>query len=142
MAPKSIQHQQGFLIPLAIFIVVAMGVLALTISRFSSATFSSAVQEVLSVQTLYAADSAAQYGVHSVTFDVANRAVADTRCTALNGTALNFSGASLNSCSAQLTCERVTNVGGGVRVYRIESTAECGAGNLTSLRRVEVGAQL
>ncbi len=127
--------------PLALFIVVGLGALAYAISRFSAANFSSAVTETLSVQTLYAAESAAQVAAHQILFDVANKAAADAKCTSVNGTTLNFNAASLNSCVAELSCQTVNNPGGS-RIYRIQSSAQCGGGRLLTRRRIEVGAIL
>jgi MSHA biogenesis protein MshP len=47
---KTLHKQRGFLLPLALFILVVMGVLALTISRTSIQTQTSGIQEMMNVQ--------------------------------------------------------------------------------------------
>lgn len=132
---NSIQKQRGFLIPIALFIVVGLAALALVVMRFTSATFNAAVQEVISVQALYVAETGGQIGMHSITYNVTDPAVADSQCTAVDGQRINFNVATTKGCSAELSCERITS-SGTTRVYTIESTAYCGGGDLSVTRRV------
>ena len=122
--------------PLALFILVGLGALAIAISRLSAGQFSSAVQETLSVQAFYAAESASQVAMNRVLFDVSNRANANLNCAMINASSVNFSAVGLRGCSVQLACAVATNTGDTAGIYRIESTATCGSGTLLAERRV------
>jgi MSHA biogenesis protein MshP len=154
------KNQQGFLLPLAIFIVVVMGMFALVISRNTIQTSTSAVQEAISTQTFYAAESGAQRGMQVLFFpDASFRQQVDTRCVGLN-TTYTFTVPGLNNCSTVVTCACVfqdetncspitasnyTSTAASNRLtsfYRIASTATCGSGNLRSVRTIEVGSFL
>ena len=78
------KKQQGFLLPLAVFIVVVMGLFALVLSRNTIQTNTSSVQEAVSVQAFYAAESGAQRGMQHLFYLAAPttlvRQQVDQRC--------------------------------------------------------------
>lgn len=133
------RRQQGFLMPLALFILVGMAALALAMSRISSNTFVGVTQESISVQAFYAADSGAAYAMHRLLFNAASSVDVDGRCNALNGGTLNLNAPGLQNCSAALTCAKAGSLNGD-EVYTLRSAARCGSGTLTAERVVEVGA--
>ncbi len=162
------QKQQGFLLPLAIFIVVVMGLFALVLSRNTIQAGTSAVQEVISTQAFYAAETGAQLGMQNLFFpDPSQRQQVDLRCANLVsapivrayalGTANDIPG--LNGCTVTATCAclyqnnnacapaTAANYAGTGSTplssfYRITSNATCGTGNLRATRTVEVGSFL
>lgn len=168
MFPKVIQlnkfprQQQGFLLPLAIFIVVVMGVFALVLSRNTIQAGTSSVQEAISTQTFYAAESGAQRGMQVLFLDktqALTRQAVDGRCVALSAT-YTYTVPGLNNCSAVVACScryqnaaacapaaasnysataAVTNL---TSFYTITSTATCGSGTLRSVRTIEAGSFL
>jgi MSHA biogenesis protein MshP len=85
MYPNSLQQkQQGFLLPLALFIVVVMGLFALVLSRNTIQTGTSTVQEMVSTQAFYVAESGAQLGMQNLFFpDPSVRQQVDQRCVNL-----------------------------------------------------------
>src|SRR4051794_37852990 len=96
--------QRGFLLPLALFILVVMGVLALTISRTSTQTQISGVQELTNAQSFYAAESGAQRGMQALFLNNTTRRATDTSCAAM---AINHNFANVNGlkiCTAQVNC--------------------------------------
>ncbi len=127
--------------PLALFILVGLGALAIAISRLSAGQFSAAVHESLSVQAFYAAESAAQVAMHQILFNTADKAGADGKCAAANGDILTFSAAGLNACSAQIACSIASSAGDTAGIYRVEATASCGQGQLAAERRVITGVR-
>lgn len=150
--------------PLAIFIIVVMGLFALVISRNSIQTTTSATQEAISTQTFYAAESGAQRGMQTLFFpDASSRQQADARCVGLNTTYV-FTVPGLNNCSAVVACEckfqddtscapitasNYTSTSSSPAVlnrltsfYKITSTATCGTGNLRAVRTIDAGAFL
>lgn len=154
------KNQQGFLLPLAIFIIVVMGVFALVISRNTIQTSTSAVQEAISTQTFYAAESGAQRGMQVLFFpDASLRQQVDTRCVGFN-TTYTYTVPGLNNCSALVTCSCVfqdetscspitasnyTSTAATNRLtsfYKISSTATCGMSTLRSVRTIEAGSFL
>ncbi len=134
-------RQAGFLMPLALFIVLGLGALALAISRLGSGSYSAAVQETLAVQAFYAAESGAQYGLHRLLFDAANKSAVDTRCAAVNGSSVNLTAAGLSDCNVALSCAVVVNTGETPGIYRLQSTATCGGGTLLTQRSVVTAAR-
>ena len=139
MCPN-INKQDGFLIPMAMFIVVGMVALAVAIARMGSASFSAAVLEGISAQALYAAESGAYYAMNQLVFDVNTRSVSDANCTSLNGSSLSFNVSGLNNCTTQISCSVATDSGNTSSYYSIQSAAQCGGGDLRSERTVEVNA--
>lgn len=135
------KSQAGFLMPLALFIVVGLGALAIAISRMGAGSFSSAVQETLSVQAFYAAESGAQYGMNQLLFDAADKTAVDARCASVNGATLNFAVAGLRDCNVAITCAAQSNAGESAGIYRLTSLATCGGGDLLAQRRVVTAAR-
>jgi MSHA biogenesis protein MshP len=99
------------------------------------------VQETLAVQAFYAAESGAQYGMHRLLFDAANKSAVDTRCAAVNGVSLNLTAAGLRDCSVAIACSVQSNSGETVGIYRLSSSATCGSGDLLAQRRVVTAAR-
>jgi MSHA biogenesis protein MshP len=100
----TINAQRGFLLPLALFIIVVMGVLVLTISRTSIQSQTAVVQELMSLQSFYAAESGAQRGMKAIFFDVAGRQAADNACSVMNLNPDYSSVDGLNACTVTVTC--------------------------------------
>ena len=154
------QQQRGFLIPLSLFIVVAMGILALVVSRTATQTNQSFTQELLGVQSFYAAESGAQRGMQVLFFpDASTRAAVDGRCQALVNQ--NYSFAAINGlqlCSARVSCscnyrdgtacasgnsanyQPTSPTGVIASYYTITSIGSCGSGPLSAERTISVGS--
>lgn len=155
----SYKMQRGFLIPLALFIVVVIGFLALVITRTSTQTNAASVQELLSVQTFYAAESGAQKAMQLLFFpDARVRQTVDNRCATMSQT-YNFGGiVGLQHCSAQVSClcrysngaacapATATNYAATTTVpnsfYTITSIASCGQAAFRAERTIQAGAFL
>ncbi len=141
------RHQRGFLIPLAAFIIVVMGLMALTISRTTTQTGIATTQEQASLQAFYAGESGAQYIMNQLFYRTANpvtRASAESACTAVNGTSKSFSTVGLRLCSAELSCTASVNTAGpDIRTYfSIQSRGVCAFGDITAERTIAVSAVL
>lgn len=157
--PINHQYQRGFLLPLALFILVVMGVLALTISRTSIQTQTSSFQEFTNIQAFYAAESGAQRGMQGLFLATATRQATDLACAnmAINH---NFAGVSgLQMCTVTVVCTCLyqngstcangvvanylpTSPAGVTRsFYTVRSEGNCGPnGHYRAVRVVEVGA--
>jgi MSHA biogenesis protein MshP len=134
------RKQQGFLIPLALFILVVMGVLALTISRTSIQTHTSAIQEFTNIQAFYAAESGAQRGMQQLFFNAnSKRLDVDGRCSGWNQT-FNFTSDGLRACRAQVNCAFVPDAANIRSFYTITSVGSCGADQYRAERTIQVGS--
>lgn len=143
---KSIQQlkwQQGFLLPLALFILVVMGVLALTIARTSIQTQTASVAEVLNLQSFYAAESGAQRAMQHLFFDsaaVITRANVNTRCSDWSQNYAFTSMPGLQACSAQVNCIFTVDTDDLRSFYTITSVGSCGTGQYRAERTIQAGA--
>ena len=152
------RHQQGFLLPLALFILVVMGGFALAISRTSSQTQTASIQEFMNVQAFYAAESGAQRGMQTLFLNNTVRQTIDNLCNNMAANH-NFAGANgLKVCTAQVTCScRYRNDTACMPTvaanysstatdavlksfYTITSVGTCGPQQYKSVRTVQVGA--
>lgn len=143
MYPKGRRSQTGFLMPLAIFIVVTMAGLALAMARTTSQSNSSVVQTMIGIQTFYAADAGAQWGMNQLFYSTTatlTRASVDANCVALTGQLRSFNTVGLRNCEAVLACSVNADPGNTTSYYLISSDATCGDGAFASQRRVEVSA--
>lgn len=139
------QSQGGWLMPVAAFIVVVMGLLAAGMGMVSSQTSIANTQEQISVQSFYAAEAGAQYGMSRVFYDAANpisRTSASTACSAINGSSLTFSVAGMQNCQTSLSCSVAVDSGNTTSFFSISSTANCGVAPVTAQRTVDVSAYL
>ncbi len=153
------QSQHGFLLPLALFILIVMGALAITISRASEQTNSSSIQEFSNVQAFYAAESGAQRGMQALFFANVTRQATDTSCTAM-AINQNFTVDGLRACRAQVICScryRDSTVcsaataanytatapqGVTKSFYTLTSVGSCGQQQFRAVRTIQVGAFL
>jgi MSHA biogenesis protein MshP len=135
--------QRGFLLPLTLFILVVMGALALTLSRTSIQGQSFAVQEVLSVQSFYAAESGVQRGMARLFFNATiTRTAVDGRC---NSWSQNFTFAGINglkSCNTQVSCSLTTDAANTTSFYTITSVGTCGQDQFRAQRSIQAAAYL
>lgn len=154
---KTPHKQQGFLLPLALFIIVVLGGTAVIVSQKVSQSTASYILDAISTQTFYAAESGAQAGLHTLFFTDTDRQLADGRCAAMNiNQLLNSDG--LKNCTVVVSCAchyengstcdaaNAANYLGisGVTnsFYVIDSQAQCGVEPTISEHRIEVGASL
>lgn len=138
IAPRQgCRRQKGFLIPLALFILVGLLALSMAMSRLTSQSGTSATLEMLSTQAFFAAESGGQYAMHQLFFDAADQATVNNNCDAL-ASPPNFTAPGLQLCSVQVTCSRTTSAGTGF--YTITSAANCGTGDLSAQRSIQISA--
>lgn len=146
MFPSKVKNQQGYLMPVAIFIILILGGLAITLSRFSGQSDTAVIQEAISVAAFNAAESGGQYAMNRLFYSTTvspTRTLVDANCTSINGASLNFSAAGLGDCSAYLTCAVSANLPANtISYYTVTSTGQCGSGNITANRVIELASQL
>jgi MSHA biogenesis protein MshP len=154
---KSCRQQQGFLLPLALFIIVVLGSMSLVVSKKVAQSSSSYVLNGISVQTFYAAESGAQAGLHELFFLDTDRQLVDGRCEAMAiSRTLNVDG--LKNCTVTVACACHYENGdvcdqtdsthylgiSGIShsFYTIDSAAQCGVAPMLAKHKIEVGASL
>ncbi|MCH7741204.1 MAG: MSHA biogenesis protein MshP [Proteobacteria bacterium] len=144
-SPKGKFHQHGFLIPLAIFILVVMGFFAITIARITGQTAIATAQEAVTIASFYAAESGARYAMNQLFYDTASpisRVTVDANCTAVDSSNLTFTVDGLRGCSAAINCSRTADAANTTSYYRIQSQATCGSGAVSAERTVEISAYM
>jgi len=159
MFPEPLNRQKGFLIPLALFIIVVMGLLALVLARSTTLSQRGFTQELLSTQAFYAAETSTQRAMQTLFFpDASSRQAADGRCASL-ATTYNFSAIDgLQLCQSQVSCacvyqnNQVCNAGAAANylvtaathtsIYTITSNASCTAGSINASREIQASALL
>lgn len=159
MCPRTFTQQRGFLIPLALFIVVVMGLLALVLARNTNLSQRGFTQELLSTKAFYAAETGAQRSMQTLFFpDASSRQAVDNRCANL-ATTHSFTGIDgLNLCQAQVSCSCVyqnnttcaagtaanyqTNSVNHTSIYTITSQGSCSGGQISATRRIQASAFL
>lgn len=140
---QQLQLQQGFLLPLALFILVVMGVLALTIARTSIQTQTASLAEVLNLQSFYAAESGAQRAMQHLFFDSAapiTRANVNARCSGWSQNYVFAASPGLQACSAQVNCSFTLDTDDLRSFYTITSIGSCGADQYRAERTIQAGA--
>ncbi|WP_394248691.1 MSHA biogenesis protein MshP [Vibrio profundi] len=130
--PRKRTRQRGSLYIVAIFVLVVMGMLSMSLTRVEWSNSDAQTREFLGTQAWLAAHSANEWALTQVYPLVAGYdedACADT----VDGASLDFN---LAQCqNAELTCEELP-VLDDTRSFRIEATVECGSG-INQVQRVQ-----
>ena len=121
---KLAKSQQGSALMLAVFVIVIVLLLGITLVEILSTGDEAVSQEVLGTRALAAANSGMQ-GQLQVLFPLNN--VAGSCPATTNYNFSNIDG--LSQCSAVVTCDNYVNVE-GISYYRLASTGSCGTGDM------------
>lgn len=138
-------RQGGWLMPMAAFIIVVMGLLAAGMARIGSQTSVAGAQEQITVQTFYAAESGAQYAMNRLFYDTASavtRSSAANACAAVSGSNLSLNAPGMLNCEVVISCQESVDTGNTTSFFLIDSAASCGTGSVTAARTVQVSASL
>lgn len=147
MYPSSLaKNQTGFLLPVAIFLVVGIAAMAIGVSRLSSQAGTSTFREGVAMQALYAAESGMQWGMNQLLFPDSDRATATSNCASIADpdplqAELNFSIPGLQGCSVNVSCSSEEGTE-PVTFYTLVSAASCGGGELLAERTVRATAYI
>ncbi len=142
---KKVNKQQGFSLPIAVFVLVIMALLAAAIVQLSSYSNIASTQEELSNRAFYAAESGASWAMSRLFFNTgvpADRAYSDTQCAALGGPPVLTSAAGLRDCTVAVTCIAAASMSGTASLYTINSIGTCAGGTAAeAIRTIQVGAK-
>lgn len=131
--------------PVAAFIVVVMGLLAAGMGIISSQTSIAGAQEQITVQSFYAAEAGAQFGMSAVFYDAASsltRSSVAADCASISGSAINFTAPGMQGCSATISCSATIDSADTTTFIAIISIGRCGINPVNAERAVDVSAFL
>jgi MSHA biogenesis protein MshP len=129
----NLHTQRGFSLPVAIFIIVIMALLAAAAVNILNKGLAGVSQEVMSTRAFYSAESGAQF-VLSQLFPINGGAA---NCAA--NSSVNFNNIGLSNCRATMTCN--STIVGSETFYSISSTGTCSTGDTTTVRQIQVMAR-
>jgi hypothetical protein len=140
---SSVHRQSGFLLPLALFMIIAAGGLALLMSRQATQVSTLRVLDIAARNSLYTAETGAQLAANRVLFPSSARQQSDARCQSL-AIDQHFLLEGLSQCRIRVACTcryennqlcvstNIANYNGAAGIddsfYQIDSTATCGSG--------------
>ena len=125
--------QRGSALVIAVFVIVVMLALALSMARLLSSSAESVVYEVQGNRSLFAAQSGLELALPKL-FPLG--ATAATACPANISNPVSFSDAALNGCSVTVSCTAYPPT--QPEVFRLSSRSECIANEFTTSRSVQV----
>ncbi|MBV1919347.1 MAG: hypothetical protein KUG73_01590 [Pseudomonadales bacterium] len=134
------KKQAGFGLPVAIFIITVLAMVAAGISKLGETSAVAFGQDIHSIKAFYAAESGAQIGLARLFSIVSPSVPADQLCVPSVSIYSNHSALEgLNKCDVDVVCSSVTNLPD--TYYTLVSTATCGSGIDAAQRIVEVKAK-
>jgi MSHA biogenesis protein MshP len=153
----TVKKQQGFLLPVALFIIVVVGGMALMVSKKVSESTATYIISGVSTQAFYAAESGAQAGLHDLFFVDTDRQLVDgrcevmaisqvlsvpglTNCTVVVSCVCHYENG--NSCDETNSANYLGLSGVSNSFYTLNAKSSCGADPAVSQHRIEVGASL
>lgn len=140
---KSPKRVAGFMLPVALFLIIAIAALAVGLSRSSSVAPFISLQEVFSQRAFYAAESGANYALsHLLLHPEVNRSAGDAACLDLSAVTLSFSSVGLEQCQASISCQIQNGVANDASYYTISSQGSCGSAPLDASRSLSVSAYI
>lgn len=129
-----LQPQRGSALVIAVFIIVLMLALVLSLSRLLMSSSESVVYEVQGTRTLFAAQSGLELALPQL-FPLGS---VTAGCAVLSAS-YTFNGAALQGCSAAISCSEYADPSpGATPLYRLSSTASCVAGGFSTSRTVQI----
>ena len=126
ISKPSITKQSGLGLPVAIFIITIMSIIAVAINRLNEASSQTYSQNSLSIRAFYAAESGAQLRAGTV--------LSTEPCICGTNVNYDFSVVGLNSCRAVTTCDEF--IANGETFCTITSMGSCD--NTNAQRTIEV----
>lgn len=125
--------QRGSALVVAVFIIVVMLALVLSLARLLTSSSEAIVYEVQGPRALFAAQSGLELALPKL-FPLG--AAAATACPTNISNPVSFSDAALNGCSVTVSCSAYPPA--QPEVFRLSSRSECIANEFTTSRSVQV----
>ncbi len=127
------KHQQGFSLPVAIFILVIMALIGTAAVSLMQRSMEGVGNEVMSTRAFFAAESGAQYAMNQL-FSLTGAAA---NCPATYPVQ-NYNSTGIASCTATVQCSGVTV--GSKTYYTVTSTGNCSTGDINATRQIQLMA--
>ena len=140
--PGRYRAQQGAALITILFAIIVLGFLGLVANRNQEKASAQLVSSVLGTRADMAARSAMQIDISDFYMDSAGSCrngdidASDPDARIID---INFTGNGLNQCAATVRCTPLGKLDSGAKVYKLESTGTCKAGQMVYQRVVEVG---
>ncbi|GAC13779.1 hypothetical protein [Aliiglaciecola lipolytica] len=133
----SLQKQSGSMIVIALFVIIVMALLGLTMVKLLNSSADAVIHEVYGARALHAAQSSMEINIKSA-FPLTQDGAGN--CDSL--TTIAFATVpGLQNCYAIASCTLTTGfVDETTQYYHFESTGICSAGKVTASRSVAVDA--
>lgn len=123
--------QQGFSLPMAVFVIVIMAVIGTAAVSVLTTGQRSSADQIIATRSLYSAESGAQW-VLSQLFPLDG-----SPANCLNSyPGLNFNATGIAGCSASTSCSSATV--SGKTYYTIDSTGRCDFSSSSASRRIQI----
>jgi MSHA biogenesis protein MshP len=125
---------------ISLFVIIVMGLLALTLTRLLSSSTDAIIHEVYGQRALNAARAGVEEQI-ALAFPISGAA----SCTAISGPTIDFALVTgLESCEVSAQCTQLNVVDGSITrtFYKFTSTGTCIAGDIIATRKVSVDAML
>ncbi|MBZ9613830.1 type II secretory pathway component [Rheinheimera maricola] len=128
------KQQRGSALVIAVFVIVVMLALTLSLSRLLISSSETLVYEVQGTRTLLAAQSGLEIALTEL-FPVP---AVLPNCALLTGS-YTFTGPALQGCSATVGCIRYSAAAAdAVAIFQLNSSADCTAGGFQTRRTVQI----
>lgn len=121
---RSERKQAGLGLPAAIFIIVIMALISVAINLLVQQNAQTFEEEINLTRAFYAAESGAGFAMNRIFPPEEYSTYTNGNCPNAGADTYNFTQEGLNSCSASVTCERVTI--SGTTYATITSEGSCG----------------
>ena len=128
----NVATQRGSALVIAVFVIVVMLALTMSLSRLLISGSETVVYEVQGSRTLFAAQS----GLELALIELFPLSAPTATCAAVSGT-YSFSGPGLQGCTATVSCSSFTPAGAG-SIYKLVSTADCSAAGFLTRRTLQI----
>ena len=138
LKPVSFKRHSGSALIMAVFILVIMALLGVSLSRMLSSSSDAIAWEVLGSRALMAANS----GGERALFELFPPGQAVTSCASISTSITTFPASSgLSHCQTTINCNDFAQPALGTHHYQITATGQCQAGTINALRTVELEAR-
>jgi len=137
-----LKKQTGSALMIAVFILVIMSLLGVSLSKMLASGSDAVAWETLGSRALMAADSAGEMAL----FELFPPGQAINSCSAISTNINNFpTDSGLANCTANISCNEFDQISLGSRHYQITATGHCQAGahtdNINAVRTIELEAR-
>ncbi len=127
------QYQQGFGLPMALFVITVLAVILATMASMQNNSASSSGLQTQSHRALFSAESGIEAALNLL---IPPDGSAGRSCSTVPFYSYDFLVTGLNGCSATVSCSVISV--SSVDYYTLVSTGQCGSGLDASQKTIEI----